>query len=300
MTHSRLDVEFRSGGDTCRAWLFRPEKPKSVRIPCIVMAHGFGATRGGALSPYAERFAEDGYLVLVFDYRHFGDSEGSPRQLLSVKAQLEDFQSALDYARRLHGVDPSRVALWGSSFSGGHVIAAAAHDGRVAAVSSQCPMMDGRAASLAAMAHGGVGGTLRLAAHGILDLACALVGAEPHMIPIVGPPGTIAAMSTADALSGYQGMMPPDFVNRVAARITLTLGGYRPGQLAAKLRCPVLIQICEKDSVAPPAAAEAAARRAGARAEVTRYPVGHFDVYTGADFERSVADQRAFFRKHLG
>ncbi|HEX7669934.1 MAG TPA: alpha/beta hydrolase [Polyangiaceae bacterium] len=294
----RRDVEFTSDGVTCRAWLFLP-KGEGMSVPCIVMAHGFGATRECRLEPYAIRFAEDGYAVLVFDYRHFGASDGQPRQLLSVKSQLEDWQSAIDYARTAERVDPERIALWGSSFSGGHVIAAAVRDGRVVAVSSQCPMMDGRAASLAVLRDAGLGHTLLMGLHGALDLVRSAFGASPHTIPIVGPPGSIAAMSTEDAEPGYRAMSPSTLENAVAARITLALGSYRPGTLADRLPCPVLIQICEKDSVAPTAAAEAAAKLAGSRAEVKRYPIGHFAPYVGKDFELSVADQRAFFRRHL-
>jgi fermentation-respiration switch protein FrsA (DUF1100 family) len=295
----RRDVEFRSGGDICRAWLYPPRKRLGVRVPCVVMAHGFGATREGSLAQYAERFAEDGYFALVFDYRHFGASDGEPRQLLSPKRQLEDWQSAIWFSRRIPGVDPERIALWGSSFSGGHVVAAAAKDGLVAAVSSQCPMMDGRASTMAAAAQNGLGGTLLLTWHGILDALAALFGSKPHTIPIVAPPGAVAAMNTPDSEPGYRAIMPRDFKNEVAARIILQLGSYRPGRYANKVPCPILIQICEKDSVAPASAADAAAKRAGTRAEVKRYPVGHFDVYRGEDFTRGVADQRAFFAKHL-
>jgi uncharacterized protein len=298
-TFVRRDVEFRSDGVLCRAWLYVPEHAESEVRPCIVMAHGFGATRDASLAPYAERFAADGYYALVFDYRHFGASEGSPRQLLSVARQLADFQAALDYARTLPNVDPNRVALWGSSFSGGHVVVAAARDQRVVAVSSQCPMMDGQAASLALVRDQGLLAGLRVTLHGLWDLLRAAVGASPHLIPIAGEPGTVAAMSAADAKPGYDSIVPPGFVNGVAARIALFLGTYRPYRYASRLPCPILIQICEQDSVAPASAADKAAKLAGDRAEVQRYPFWHFDVYKGAAFERSVADQRAFFRRTL-
>jgi pimeloyl-ACP methyl ester carboxylesterase len=85
----------------------------------------------------------------------------------------------------------------------------------------------------------------------------------------------------------------------VAARIALSVGLYRPVSHAAQARCPVLVQICEHDSVAPVPAAEEAVRRLGALGEVKRYPIGHFDPYFGADFERSVSDQVDFLRRHL-
>ena len=114
---------------------------------------------------------------------------------------------------------------------------------------------------------------------------------------VVGPPGSVAAMTSEDAEPGYLAIAPPDWRNEVCARIGLFVSLYRPGRLAEKLNCPILIQICEKDSVAPISAAEAAAK--AANAEVKRYPVGHFDIYLGEPFERSVSDQVEFFTRQL-
>ncbi|MGH2967075.1 MAG: alpha/beta hydrolase, partial [Solirubrobacterales bacterium] len=146
-THARLDVSFLSAGEQCRAWLFMPN---AARPPLIILGHGLGATREMGLEPYARRFADAGVAALAFTYRHFGDSDGEPRQLLDIERQLGDWAAALAYGRSLDGIDGERVALWGSSFGGGHVIEAAARDGAVAAVVSQCPFTDGLAAARAA------------------------------------------------------------------------------------------------------------------------------------------------------
>lgn len=296
---TRSDLEFSSGGVVCRAWLYLPSSgaPPDGH-PCLVMAHGFGATRQAGLVPFAERFVEAGFAALVFDYRHFGDSDGQPRQLLSVRRQLQDWAAALTYTRSLPGVDPRRVVAWGTSFSGGHALVAGARDGQVAAIVCQCPMLDGLAASRAVVGYAGVGQLLRLLGHGLLDLACA-VGGGAHYVPSVGPPGSVAMMTSADAEPGFRAMAPPDFDYRVAARVGLTLWSYRPLLYARRVRCPVLLLLCEHDSVAPVVAAEAAARTLGSQATVRRYPVGHFDVYRGDAFERSVGDQIAFLRQHV-
>ena len=109
------------------------------------MAHGFSATRDQRLDVYAERFRAAGLGVLLFDYRHFGASGGAPRQLLDIGRQQADFRAAVAHARAIDWVDPARVALFGSSFSGGHVLAVGADDERIAAVVSQCPFTDGLA-----------------------------------------------------------------------------------------------------------------------------------------------------------
>jgi dienelactone hydrolase len=299
---NRSEVAFGSHGGTCRAWRYAPdEDPAAAAVarPCVVMAHGLGATRDASLAPYAERFAAAGMHVLLFDYRHFGASDGEPRQLVSVRRQLQDYAAAVEFARALAGVDPARVAVWGTSFAGGHALVTAARQPGVAAAVCQCPMMDGLAAVRRILQYAGPGQLLRLTGHGLQDALLAPFG-RAHYVPTVGPPGSLAVMSSPDADAGYRALGPPDFRCEIAARIALTVGLYRPVRYADHVRCPVLVQICEQDSVAPAAAAETVARRLGARGEVQRYPIGHFEPYTGAWFERSVGDQVDFLRRHLG
>jgi dienelactone hydrolase len=237
--------------------------------------------------------------VLLFDYRHFGASNGEPRQLVSVRRQLQDYAAAVEFARALAGVDPARVAVWGTSFAGGHALVTAARQSGVAAAVCQCPMMDGLAAVRRILQYAGPGQLLRLTGHGLWDALLAPLG-RAHYVPTVGPPGSLAVMSSPDADAGYRALCPPDFRCEIAARIALTVGLYRPVRFADRVRCPVLVQICEQDSVAPAAAAEAVVRHLGERGEVQRYPIGHFEPYAGTWFERSVGDQVAFLRRHLG
>ena len=291
---NRSDVSFVSGGDAIAAWLYQPAGKGPH--PIVVMAHGFSATRELRLPAYAERFCDAGLGVLLFDYRHFGASGGEPRQVLDIASQHADYHAAIAYARALPWVDPKRVALFGSSFSGGHVIAVAAQDGDVAAVISQCPFQDG----LATLPALGLANTLKLTAHGLRDQLGALFGAAPHFVPAVGPPGSVAVMTTPDSESGFRALLPADtrWKNQVAARIALRVGTYRPGRLAPKLDCPVLYCVCDTDTLCPLDATLSCA--AGAkRGEVKRYPIGHFDIYLGEWFERAVTDQTEFLQRHL-
>ena len=296
---TRTEVAFGSRGVTCRAWRYAPAgNGDGARRPCVVMAHGFGATRDASLEPYAERFAAAGMHVLLFDYRHFGASDGEPRQLLSVRRQLQDYAAAVHFAHALSGVDANRVAAWGTSFSGGHALVTAATVPGVAAAVCQCPMMDGLAAVTNILKYAGAGQLLRLTGHGLWDVALAPFG-RAHYVPTVGRPGTLAVMTSDDADDGYRRLAPPGFRFEVAARIGLTAGLYRPVRQASRVRCPVLVQVCERDSVAPVASAEQVLRLLGSRGEARRYPIGHFEPYFGAHFERSVTDQIDFLQRHL-
>jgi uncharacterized protein len=293
---AREDVEFDSRGTRCAAWLYRPAAPLPGRTPAVVLCHGLGAVRTMRLTAYAERFAAAGYVALVFDYRHFGDSDGAPRELLDIRRQRQDLAAAVGYARGLPEVDPEQVVAWGTSFGGGHVLALAAEDPRLAAAISQCPFTDGIASALALGARSGFKAGLR----GVRDVLSSWRGRDPVRVAIAGPPGSTALMSAPDAEPGYlrlghyatQGL--PD---TVAARIGLHVPFDRPGKLTPRIDCPVLFCVCDDDSVAPARATLRHAAKAP-RGEIRRYPVGHFDIYLGNPFERAVADQLAFLREH--
>ena len=294
----RSDVTFDSWGGRCAAWLYRPtgHSADSEPFPCVVMAHGWTGVREQTLDLYAERFASAGIGALVFDYRHFGSSEGEPRQLLSINEQLADWAAALAYARARPEIDDERIAVWGTSFSGGHVLATAERDHRVAAVISQIPFTDG----LANLRYLGVGHALRLTLAGLIDLGGSLVGRPPHMVSSVGPPGSAAVMNTPGAEDGFHRIDPQGSTwrNEAAARIALAVSRYRPGLRAGAIRCPVLYCIGDRDVITPPGPALAAAARTP-RAEIRRYPIDHFDIYVGEWFERAVADQTEFLARVL-
>ncbi|WP_232376498.1 alpha/beta hydrolase [Amycolatopsis aidingensis] len=290
----RTEVTFPSAGVDCAAWLYRPAG--TGPHPLVVLAHGFSGTRELRLDAYAERFHAAGLGVLLFDYRFFGASGGQPRQLLDITCQLHDWHHAVAYARSLDWVDPARIALFGSSYSGGHVVTVAAEDPRIAAVVAQCPFSDG----LATVRRIGPLPALRLTGHALLDQLGALAGRQPHYVPAVAAPGASGMMTTPDAKPGMEALVPAEtnWRNRVAARVGLRVPFYRPGRKAGAVRCPALWCVTDRDSLCPAENTVRHARKAP-RGEIKRYPIGHFDIYLGEWFERAVADQTEFLRRHL-
>lgn len=290
----RDDCEFDSQGTRCAAWLYRPQS--AGNSPCVVMAHGLSAVREQRLDAYAEHFQQAGIAVLLFDYRHFGASAGEPRQLVSIRRQLQDWEAAVRAARALPGIDPARIALFGTSLSGGHVQAIAARDSAVAAAIAQLPFCDGLR-NLPAL---GLVHALRLTMAGLRDVVRMLQGQQPYYIGAVGEAGDLAFMVTPDAISGFANMTPRDssWRNQVSARTALALGAYRPGTAASKIRCPILYIIGDQDLITPARLSYQAARRAQ-HAEVKAYPCRHFDVYVTPLWDKVVADQTEFLVRHL-
>lgn len=294
---TREDVTFDSHGTSCAAWLYRPSGLDNP--PIIVMAHGFAAIRALRLEAYAARFAEAGYAALVFDYRGWGDSAGEPRRVLDIGAQQQDWRAGVTYARRLEGVDTTRVVAWGSSFGGGHALHLAAVDHDLAAVIAQVPHISGPASAFARSPQM----IARLIGAGVRDQLGALVGREPHRLPAVGEPGSVAMMTSPDALPMAERLAGDRYdelldENDVAARIALRVPFYSPGRSAHKITAPTLVQIAEHDIVTPFDVAMKAARRIP-KGEIRTYDCQHFEPYLEPHFDTVVADQLAFLATHV-
>jgi len=140
---------------------------------------------------------------------------------------------------------------------------------------------------------------LRLFMHAQRDKGRSRFGLSAHKIPIVGKPGTLAMITAPGAFEGYSNLASSSFVNEVCARAILTTGGYNPIKYAPHVQCPVLIQACKQDNLVSLNSTLNVAEILGKYAEVKQYPIGHFDIYSGEYFEKSVADQVNFFKKHL-
>jgi pimeloyl-ACP methyl ester carboxylesterase len=295
-------ISFDSHGTRCEAWYLAAESDElttSRGRPCVVMGHGFGATRDAGLLPFAERFAAAGVDVLVFDYRGFGTSDGHPRQDVNHRRHREDYHAAIAAARARRGVDPARIVLWGSSYSGGHVIVVAAQDRSVRAVISQGAAMDGLAALFGVQQSAGTKRTLAMTATGVRDAVRGRTRRAPALLPIVGEPGSSAVIAAPGAQVGYQAIMGPTFRNEMCARGVLRIALNRPVLAAKRVGCPVFVVVAEDDNIAPVKSVHEVVRRLGVRAEVLSFPCGHFDIYVGEIFEKSVTEQTEFLRRVL-
>lgn len=292
---TRTETSFVSDDIHCAATIFRPLGSCDSPRPAIVMAHGFGTPRALRLYAYAEKFAAAGYVVNVFDYRHFGDSDGEPRQLLDVPRQLTDWRHAIEFTRALDGVDSNRIVGWGTSFAGGHVLTLAGTGIRFAAVIAQVPHVDGFAAVRAV----GFWHTLRVGPTALADGVRAFLRRSPRYIHSVGLPGTRAVMVSPDAVTGRDsliresGLSDGDYPETVAARILLKIWRYSPIRTVSAIDCPTLTQIMTEDAVTPASVALRAANKIRG-ATVRSYVGGHFAPYVEPFFTPVVTDQLAF------
>lgn len=348
----REDHWFDSHGTRCAAWFYAPRvgvgELAEERPPLVVMGHGLGGTRHMRLDSYARTFAEAGIAALVFDYRGFGDSEGAPRQIVDVKQQLADWHAALAYARAELPIDSARIAVWGTSFGGGHVMQVAADDPALAAAVAQCPFSDGVASVWKRTLTNPISAAALMGA-AVVDALLGVLGRGPLLMPMAGSPWMPAFLAAKDSLpgaamqlevgskfsartSGWMRRLPslrrrvgeqvalsdeavpkasnslwgvaitPTgslVINAIAARLVLTLALYRPGRALKRTgSTPVLVCVCDGDTVAPPGPT-ARYGRGLPNVEVRHYPYGHFDIYVGDGFVQASADQLAFLQRAL-
>ena len=296
----RTDVSFQSGGLTCRGWLYGPHGGPPTG-PAILMGHGFSAVKEQGLDSFARGFSAAGFTVLAFDYRFLGESEGEPRGRIIPAEQHDDNRAALAWLSRQAGVDPARIGIWGSSYSGGHALFLGAIDPRVKVVVAQVPAIQ-TAHSLIAMAgREGFDGYLALLAE---DHAARNAGQPGGEIPVVAPEGEPSVLATPDSYAWFGGAGSkdaPNWLNRTSLESVARLAEYAPAAfidlIAPK---PLLVLAARQDALIPIEQVRGAFARAGEPKKLVEVDGGHFDLYPGQPFhEQALAEATAWFKAHL-
>lgn len=285
---------FRSCGTRCAGSLYAPANGERGRVPCVVLGHGLAGVQGLGLRAFARRFAEAGIAAFTFDYRCFGDSCGHPRQLVDRVSQLDDWRAAIAYVRALPGIDADRVALWGTSLGGSHVIALAAEDPRVAAVVSLIPFAGTRRTSSGIKPLPALG----LLGAGLRDQLHAWLGMAPYYIPLCDTPGTVAAITVPGALNRLEEITSScAFDNRFTPRVLLRLWRCDALGLLRGVSCPVLF--CLRRDASAASIQQRIRRHRSKEVAILSYAAGPFGLYRGAPFELAVNDQSSFLTMHL-
>ena len=296
---ARRDIEFDAEGVTLRGWFYPAERADSPG-PAVVMAHGFSAVKEMDLDSFADGFAAVGLNVLVFDNRCFGASDGEPRQEIDPWAQVRDYRNAITYLHTVPEVDPGRIGIWGSSYSGGHVLVVGAIDRRVQAVVAQVPLISGYDNVRALVRSDFIAGFRE---QFDADRLARYQGKEPAMVPVVAEdPLAPSALPTPDSWQWFTETgktRAPNWKNEVTLRTVEMLGEYNPGDYIAQISpTPLLLLPARNDVLTPSAFAIGAYEQAREPKKLVILPGGHFDAYVKG-FDASSGPARDWFREHL-
>lgn len=294
----RSNMTFKSEGEFCAAWLYVP-MDLSAPAPAIVMAHGFSLVKEAYLDRYARLFCEQGFVVLVFDYRNFGESESYKPQHLEPYEQIKDYRNAISWVSALPEVDEQRIGIWGTSYSGGHVLHIAAVDRRVKAVVAQVPTINGRKGAARKM------GSERLA-NFIHELesyrTTRYFSDEQRMMPVVSLTEP-AAQQHPDAYDWFTNAakIAPTWKNEITYESMEHYLEYNPASFIEFIApTPLLMIAAMEDGITPPdLIIEAYEEWANEPKKLLQLPGGHFDVYNGATFERASEGALHWYLQHL-
>jgi len=295
----REDISFEAEGDVLRGWLYTPEDA-SESVPTIVMAHGFSAVKEMYLDKFAEAFADAGLASVVFDNRNFGESDGEPRYEIDPYQQVRDYRHAITYAETRHEVDSDRIGVWGSSYSGGHVLTVGAWDSRVDCVVSQVPLTDGLY-NLRRLVRADLIGDLREQLND--DRRARFQGEDPAYMPVVSEDllGD-AALPTQDSYEWFtatEEKRAPNWENEVTLKTIELMSEYAPKDFVQDISpTPLRMIIANGDHLAVNDAAFETYEKAREPKSIVTLDGGHFDAYVEAFDEASTA-ARDWFVEHL-
>jgi len=296
----RKDIEFKSeDGVALRGWLYLPDGARG-RVPTIVMAHGFSAVKENYLDKYGEVFSAAGLGALVFDNRCFGASDGEPRQHIDPWRQIADYRDAITYASTLAEVDGTKLGIWGSSYSGAHVLVVAAIDRRVKCVVSQVPLISGHR-----NARRLIRADMIAAVQGMFveDRKARYAGKPPGMIPVVSSdPNVPCALPTPDSHEWFTEtakLRAPAWRNEVTLQSVELFTEYEPGAYVEYISpTPLLMVVASGDHLTVADEAIAAYGRALEPKKLTLLRGGHFDAYV-KDFAAASSAARDWFVENL-
>lgn len=300
------DIEFNAEGTMLRGWFYQPTRIID-QVPAIIMAHGWGCIKEFYLDKYAEVFANNGHAVLVFDHRNFGDSDGEPRQEIDPWQQVRDYRHAITFMQTQTFIDPNRIGIWGTSYSGGHVLVVAAIDKRVKCVVSQVPTTSGYRGMLRRVFPANWKNTIEQYDKDRLDR---FLGKAPTLAPIITDPANksnLASHASIDAWDFFTGKNAPaedqwrfkKWRNEVTLRSVEMYAEYEPSSYIERIApTPLLMLVAEHDVVAVTDEALEAFNRAREIKKLHLFSGGHFSAYI--DQFNSLSNEAVmWFNKYL-
>ncbi len=273
-------IEFMSKGLRCKGLKFLPADVKSgEKRPCIVLAHGFSAVKEMYFTDYAQAFANAGFVAIVFDYRFQGESEGEPRGQIFPWEQIEDFRNAITFAQLQPDVNAEKIGVFGSSYSGGHVICLGALDRRIKAVASQVPLVDGWTNFQAIVPRAAGAGMLKYLEG---DRVERYKSGKVNYLAVVAEDNN-AVLNTSESFKWFTETgkkKAPRWENRVTVESVEKFIEYSPATYIARIApTPFLMMVADSDTLTPTDVAINAFESAREPKKLVILPGGHFDAY---------------------
>jgi fermentation-respiration switch protein FrsA (DUF1100 family) len=295
----RQNIEFESKGSVCRGWLYIPDNLVGEETaPGIVMAHGFAGVKEMGLTEFAEHFEAAGFITLVFDYRFWGESEGEPRNQIFALEMVEDYRNAITWLSDRPEVDPQRIGVWGTSYSGGLCLYVGTHDKRVNAVVAQVPSTLNPESRRAKDPEtwDRIGELL------IQDRVQRYKTGNVNYMKVVAPEGEPCVFPDKDAYEWYMEFreFAPNWQNEVTLESMERMREFDPVSLIHLMAPTALLLIAgENDNLVPIEAVKKAYEKAHEPKALSVLPITHFEPYKDPWLSSAADLATDWFKRHL-
>ncbi|MBI5961352.1 MAG: alpha/beta hydrolase [Chloroflexi bacterium] len=299
----RREIKFKSEGFTCRGWLYIPDSLKpGTKAPAVVTANAITALQEMIVPVYAERLSAAGFVTLIFDYIHWGASEGEPRNHFAAYTQQQNLRDAIVFLAAQPEVDPERIGGLGVSMGASHMLYLASFERRLKAVSAIAPYINpiavwepmlGKPALQGYLAQIGQERGQRMAS-----------GDRAIYVPAVGHQGEMAVIPQEEAYDFYmeaQRTVAPNYENRMTLQSAVNMIEYNP-DYAIHLAAPtaLLIMHAQQDMI-PEALVREVFNRAQEPKKMLVPNCRHTDLLSGEPWvTQSATESIAWFKTHLG
>jgi fermentation-respiration switch protein FrsA (DUF1100 family) len=291
-------VSFRSKGLNCSGLLYVPRDYQGRRAPAIVMAHGLSAVKEQSLPEYAAKFVDAGFVTLVFDYRFFGESDGEPRCQLFPLEMVEDYRNAITWISDQPCVDPARVGIWGTSFSGGYVLYVGAFDRRVKAVVAQVPAVGSPISRYGRSPERWERDSRAMIADRVHRYRTGTI----EYVKVVAAPGEtciIPGQSAYDFFVGSQASAP-NWRNQLTRESLEKMREFdNITSIGLISPTPLLILAAERDELISIETLNSVFEKAGEPKSLATLPITHFEVYREPWLSKAAEAAAGWFKKHL-
>ncbi|WP_053385971.1 alpha/beta hydrolase [Leucobacter japonicus] len=295
----RSFIEFMSEDSCVRGEIFIPASSERGHRPAVLLSHGWAMTAAGNLTDFALAFAEAGLISMTIDFRNLGRSDGAIRQDIDPYDQIEDIRNALTYLEQRNEVDPNRIGIWGSSFSGGHVLVVSAIDSRVKCAVSQVPTINGPETARINLTDAERKAEQQKFNEDRLNI---LRGGAPTLIQTVSvQPSDDSIYTGSDSYEYMTGdsRRAPLWRNETTLRSVERARGYIPGAYISEIApTPLLMIIGTIDTTCPSSLQREAFEKAGEPKRLHQIEGGHYTPYVDEFADASQAAQD-WFLEHL-
>ncbi|MGL1901666.1 MAG: alpha/beta hydrolase [Fibrobacterales bacterium] len=290
----KQSIEFYSDSHLLKGTLYTPNdvNPESP-LPLILLCHGFAGVKELLLPNFAERFAKNGFAAVTFDYRGFGESEGT-RSRIIPQEQISDIRNALTYLETRPEINEKRMGVWGTSLGGAHSLVAAATDTRIKSVAVQITFGDGMRNN-----------TGHMDAPAIEKLNASLNkawNAEVTKNKVMGLP--LKRVLSDEQSKQFYVDYAEDFPEALGVKVPFTttryINEYSPESYFSTLTAPTLVIGATNDIVNKPSESEEIFNKLQVdEKKLIMQDATHYDIYVGNNFESVSTAQLEWFQKYL-